>query len=55
VNREALLSEPPVLFGAVCCRCGRWSCAAVELRGFGPGSVRFACPDCVLIVASTRR
>lgn len=50
MNRDALTSDaPPASLWAVCNRCGRWTRAAVELRGFGPGPVRFACPDCVLL------
>jgi len=54
VNRDGLTAEPPAPFGAVCCRCERWSSAAIACRHIerasGAGLTLYACPDCVVIV-----
>jgi len=54
MNRDALTSEPPSPFEAPCCRCERWTGAAVACRfierASGPGVTLYACPDCVLTV-----
>jgi len=54
VNRDGLTAEPPAPFVAVCCRCERWSSAAIPCRyierASGPGVTLYACPDCVVIV-----
>ncbi|MFM9447533.1 hypothetical protein [Streptomyces acidiscabies] len=51
MNRDALTADaPPASLWAVCGHCGRWTRAAVELPG--PGPVRYACPDCVLLAGA---
>ncbi|MFE0424940.1 hypothetical protein [Streptomyces sp. NPDC058953] len=52
MTRDALTTEAPRPFDAVCVHCGTLTCASVEVgvieRASGTPVVLYACPHCVL-------